>query len=217
MNLFPSLLIYELRFSFIERIFYFDNQIYSYIFTVLCIVIFINAFNMYDGINCQSIIFTLIFFLYLILKYEINYLFVSLVIASIFFINSNYQGKLFLGNNGTILIGSLISIVSITLYNNNISLEVDTIFILMMIPGFDMLRLFYERSIKGSLPFKGDRNHIHHLLIKKYSLIITNAILSLLILVPIFVSYLNTKNNFYIIFISFFSYLYIIFFIKKKL
>ena len=32
----------------------------------------------------------------------------------------------------------------------------------MMLPGIDMLRLFLERILKKN-PFKGDRNHLHHL------------------------------------------------------
>ena len=37
-----------------------------------------------------------------------------------------------------------------------------------MVPGIDMLRLFIQRLLNKQNPFYGDRNHIHHLLLKKY-------------------------------------------------
>ena len=39
-----------------------------------------------------------------------------------------------------------------------------------MLPGLDMLRLFIERIFKKKDPFDGDKNHLHHYLIKKNSL-----------------------------------------------
>lgn len=38
----------------------------------------------------------------------------------------------------------------------------------MIVPGFDMFRLFVQRLIKKRNPFKGDLNHLHHIIKKKF-------------------------------------------------
>ena len=48
-------LIKELKFSFLNKNIQLGN--FSLIFTLLCYLLFINAFNMFDGINLQSSIF----------------------------------------------------------------------------------------------------------------------------------------------------------------
>ena len=54
----------------------------------------------------------------------------------------------------------------------------------MLIPGIDLMRLFFLRILKKTSPFKGDKNHIHHYLIKKYSPLIAVAIIQTLIWLP---------------------------------
>ena len=39
----------------------------------------------------------------------------------------------------------------------------DEVFIILIIPAIDMLRLFFMRVIKKKSPFKGDLNHLHHI------------------------------------------------------
>ena len=58
-----SFIINELRFSFYDQTINLGK--YSILVTLICYLLFINAFNMFDGINLQSIIFSLsiIFFL----------------------------------------------------------------------------------------------------------------------------------------------------------
>ena len=67
-------------------------------------------------------------------------------------------------------------------------------YFLLLLPGIDLIRLTFLRLIKRKNPFYGDRNHIHHLMIKKYPLLITNTLLlSLLSVLPIFLyNFLNS-------------------------
>ena len=48
-----------------------------------------------------------------------------------------------------------------------------------------MFRLFIQRLLNKQNPFYGDRNHLHHLLLKKYGYKLTILIILILILVPI--------------------------------
>ena len=72
----------------------------------------------------------------------------------------------------------------IKFYNSSNNFVCEEIFILMMLPGIDMTRLFIERMIRKN-PLKADKNHLHHLLLKSFNSTKVFLISSFLILVPI--------------------------------
>ena len=184
----------------------------SFIFSVICIVIFINALNMYDGINLQVGIYSVGIFFALIF-YTIEYLFlISLIISLLVFLYLNHKSKVFLGDSGSNLLGFIISFIIIYIANNyeNSNLSIENIFILMMLPGLELIRLFVSRLRKNRHPFSADRNHIHHLILDREgylkSLLITKLyFISLIILMIIFEVYLQLIIVGYII-----LYIYII-------
>ena len=115
---------------------------------------------MFDGQDGQvSIYITFVLFLLLIMGIEI-YFCLGLLIFNVLFLLLNLQKKTFLGDNGVFLIGSLVSFLIIIGYKRN--LLVDEIFIIMILPGIDMLRLFIVRSLQKRSPFSPDRQHFHH-------------------------------------------------------
>tara|TARA_B100000900_G_C20545558_1_gene702381 strand:- start:476 stop:1471 length:996 start_codon:yes stop_codon:yes gene_type:complete len=201
-------LIYFDQNILIEKLYFtsFDLTInlgkYSYIFTILSIIIFLNALNMYDGINLQAGIYSLIVLLTLLLFSKEYYIITILCLSLITFLYLNYKSKIFLGDSGTYSLGFLISYLIITtakVGNYNI-LSADKIFILMMLPGLELIRLFITRLIAKRHPFSSDRNHIHHILSKKFNHIKTISILTLLIVFPlIFVFYFENKLHYMII------------------
>ena len=72
----PELNIFQIRLSFLN-LFFIGN--YSYFWTLLCFLLFINAFNFFDGINLQSAIYSLfIFSIFLIKSYNV-YLILSII------------------------------------------------------------------------------------------------------------------------------------------
>jgi UDP-GlcNAc:undecaprenyl-phosphate GlcNAc-1-phosphate transferase len=89
-----------------------------------------------------------------------------------------------MGDSGTLLLSTLISFLIIKTYNTENSLFADDIFLLMLIPGIDLLRLAILRIFKKKHPFKADNEHIHHYLSSKFSLIKTTIIIQSLIIVP---------------------------------
>lgn len=161
---------------------------FSIIFTIFCYLVFINAFNMFDGINLQSASYTMIVLLFIVLNYHFSFIFFILIIYLIFFLYLNFKNKSFLGDNGSLLIPFLIGFFFIKLYNNGIIKNTDEIFIFMIVPGIDMVRLFFERIMNKRNPLSFDRNHLHHLLIKKKSFQITTFTIILFILMPIIIS-----------------------------
>ena len=200
-----SISIYEYR-IFLE--------VFSVLFTVFCIIVLINSLNFYDGINGQLLIFFLIMFSYLLFKTN-RFEFYSLIIIIILFcLFLNLNNQMFLGDNG-VYVMSTILITSI-IYEHNVYknfIYADEIFFLLLLPGIDLTRLTIFRLINGKNPFYGDRNHIHHLMIKRYSLLITNIFLTLLSILPIFL-----YNIFYLNFYAIFSIFLIIYiFLIKNL
>ncbi len=128
-----SLLINNLEFSFAK------NKIFlgwfSIPFTVLCFILFINAFNMFDGINLQCGLYTLQIFLVLFFITN-NIIFIYLIIPITFFLILNYLNLCFLGNNGSSIISFSISVIIIKIYNTDALIYADDIFIIMCVPRF---------------------------------------------------------------------------------
>ena len=207
------LIIKNLKFFFLENIIHVGK--YSYIFTIFCFLVFINAFNMFDGINLQSSIYSLTLLIYLFFLNQNSLLVSFLIIFILFFIYLNHQNKSFLGDSGTLLISFILSVIFIKSFNEKKIIYSDEILIYMIVPGLDMIRLFFERIKNKRNPFSFDRLHLHHLLLKKYNYIKTISIIMLLICVPIILNTFNFKKLM-IILITIFAYSLIIFTLKKK-
>ena len=171
-------------------------------FTILSFLLFINALNMFDGIDLQVPIYTLIIFLYLFLIKN-NQLIVFILPVMIFIIYFNYKKKLFLGDSGTNLLASLITILLVKQYNSGYQIiYCDEIFLLMLIPGIDMLRLFVIRILKGKNPFSSDNQHLHHLYLNKLSKFLTIFVIQIHILIPIIIFNFFNDLLFFLIFVS---------------
>jgi UDP-GlcNAc:undecaprenyl-phosphate GlcNAc-1-phosphate transferase len=158
-----NLIIYELRFSFLE--YPILLKYFTTFFTILCILLFINACNMIDGLNLLSISYFIFIIFFFIFNKYISNLFILLIFYYIFFIYLNNKNQIFLGDNGTISISFLLSYFFLKSYNANFISNVDIIFLIMAVPGLDMFRLFLERILNKKNPFKADSNHLHHLIL----------------------------------------------------
>ena len=206
-------LIKTLNFSFLNKKFILGD--YSFLFTLFCYVVFLNAFNMFDGINLQASSYSLIILIYFLAITQNSILLFILIIFILFFKYLNSRNKSFLGDNGSLLISFIISFILIKLFNQNLILFSDEIFVLLMIPGVDMIRLFFERIKNQRNPLSFDRLHLHHLLIDKFSHTRTLSIINFLIILPIICIYLK-MNNSLIILSSICIYLLLLFFIRKN-
>ena len=118
----------------------------------------------------------------------------------------NIKNMLFLGDGGVYLMSIILSISLI--YEHNIHKSIvfaDEIFFLLLLPGLDLLRLTISRSLNKKNPLLGDRQHIHHLFINKFSLLFSNILLLLMSILPLFLFALLNLN----FFIAFFAFLII--------
>ena len=214
-------------FFFIDLIYFetfsktFSLEIMSIFFSVLCLLLLINAFNLIDGINGLAILIAIIWLSYFFNYFDnMNLSYILLIISLFIILPFNLKGYFFLGDSGSILLGSIIGSIFISNYNQSALLitqrPVEEIFILFMVPGIDMFRLFLERILKGKNPFSSDGNHLHHHLIKRYNLSKSLFIYLLLILIPLISCNLKIISTYLIIFLSIILYVSLLLFLRKK-
>jgi UDP-GlcNAc:undecaprenyl-phosphate GlcNAc-1-phosphate transferase len=208
-----SYLIKKVNFSFYNySSLIIENNMLSMLFTIFCIVCFVNALNLFDGINLQVILYTMGCIIYLFFTEYSLFLLITLI-TLIFFSHLNYQNKSFLGDSGVYFLAIVISLSVINLHNRNL-IFADQIIFLFLIPGFEIVRLFLERIYKKKNPLLGDNEHIHHLLKKKIK-IGTAFIVVIFSFFPIGLYTMNFSSLF--IFLLMLSmYLIIIFFLKNN-
>jgi len=211
----PEINLELVKISFLKKTYYFNE--YSFFFTTLSFLLLANAINMFDGINLQLILFCLFIFIVFIIKGFLSLFFILLSISFIFLGLLNFKNKVFIGDGGCYLISALVGCSFIYQYQNYDNfLFGDEIFIILLIPSIDMLRLFISRIICKKHPFKGDLNHLHH----KVDNFVKNKNLTVLITIclcvfPSFLMILEFKT-YYILIINLIIYLSIILFLDNK-
>lgn len=211
-----GLKVSRLDFSFFDfKVLFFRSQI---ILSLLSLLAYINLINMFDGINLQSSLhFLAILIILLMVKFiDINF-FIFFFIFFLFFCYFNKNEKIFLGDSGTMVLGFLLGYMLLKKHNIDY-INSDIIFFITVIPLLDMFRLIILRIINGRNPFHGDRNHLHHRLIKKYNILQTNLIIFCIVFFPFSLSYyFDFKYNLFFLMISFFLYIFTIFATSEKL
>lgn len=207
-------IISKLNFSFLTFSIYLSNL--SFFITLLCSLLFINALNMFDGIDLQAGSYVIVILIIFIIKSILINLSIVLIFSILLFLYYNYKKKSYLGNSGVLFLGYLVSYFFIKSNNLNSKIfNADEIFIIMFLPGLDMLRLFFYRIFNGRHPFKGDRKHIHHLLLSIFSEKKTYLILQAFIIFSI-TGYYLFYYKFYFIIILLFLYFFLINLLLKK-
>ena len=208
-----TLVIRQLNFTFLENTIELRN--FSHLFTILCVLLFINALNMFDGINMQVATYSIIIFVIFLSKDIYIHLSIILIFSLIVFLFFNFQNKMFLGDSGTHLLAFVVSYIIIKSHNIEQIFSPEEIFIILSLPGLDMFRLFLFRIIKGKNPFKSDRNHIHHLILRKMSLIKTFLLIQFIIIINILLYY-YFQNKLNILFLNLFSYIVLFLFFSQE-
>ena len=208
---FLSVIIYkflginEVKFILVDKIGLIHIYYGSIFFSVFCLLLFQNSMNMIDGLNGLSTSIFIGLLLFLLLKNLSldQFIIIQLTLFLIIFLFFNLKNKIFMGDAGIYFLSCFIGLCVIHLSQNQSNITVNSIFLIMILPGIDMLRLFIQRIYNKTYPFNPDKNHIHHILIKKYSSNITLAIILCLSFFPI-IAFEFLKINYFITLILFF-------------
>ncbi len=216
-TIFPELRIKHIIFSenFFIKTLHFENKvILSIAVTILCYQLLIHSFNMTDGHDgiASLIAITWLVYIYFV-KSNFQFL-VPIITTLLLFIYFNLKSKIFLGDSGNYFLSTLLG--SLIILNNNSykNFLAEEIFILLMLPGIDMFRLFLTRIKNKKNPLIGDRRHLHHFLFQKLNKRKTTFIYFLIFITPIFFLHFKILSENYII--IFFLVIYIAIISKFK-
>ena len=208
-----TLTINSLNSYYFQLFVFTDNLLIVYFFPVLCILLLINAFNFTDGLNCLAGLVGLSFFIYICIKnYEVLNSLYLLIISIIIFLYLNYKKFIFLGDSGNYLISIITAAIILkeNFYNPE-GYYIEEIFLLFLIPGVDMLRLFITRIIKKRNPFERDDHHFHYLLFYNFGYHKTILLYLCLVNIPIYIFYFFNNLILLIILFTLFFYAYLIY------
>lgn len=156
----------------------------SWPLTVFAAVGIINAINLIDGVNglssgfcfIASVLFSIIF--YRTGNIAMTTLAVSAAGAIVPFFLHNIFGnstKMFIGDGGTLVIGTMMSIFVIYILHSGSSCStyaeeglglIPLTLSIMSVPIFDTLRVMSMRILRGTSPFHPDRTHLHHIFLE---------------------------------------------------
>jgi UDP-GlcNAc:undecaprenyl-phosphate GlcNAc-1-phosphate transferase len=150
----------------------------SSIMTIIATVGIINAVNMIDGVDglAGSVGLAATAMLAAVAAYAGNNLlsrdlvFVAAALAGFLIYNLrspwNARAAIFLGNAGSQLLGLVIAVAAFRLTQNGQHPVGPQLAPFLLAPAlFDCLTLIIRRLRVGASPFKGDRNHLHHLML----------------------------------------------------
>ena len=213
LTIFPELRIKNIIFSdnfFIKNLNLENKLILSIAVTILCYQLLIHSFNMADGHDGIASLMAITWFAYIyFVKTNFQFL-VPIMTALLLFIYFNLKSKIFLGDSGNYFLSSLLG--SLIIFSNNTykNFLAEEIFILLMLPGIDMLRLFLSRIKNKQNPLIGDRRHLHHFLFKRLNKEKTTFLYFLLFITPIFFLYFKILSENYIIIFFLIIYIFII-------
>lgn len=157
-------------------------EMFSLLLTYFAVIVVINSFNLIDGIDglagSLGLISTVIFGTYFLNVNMLPYAVIAFSLAGslLAFLIFNFQpAKIFMGDTGSLLVGTINAILVIKFINvagtDEVSFRITSSpavgFTILMVPLLDTLRVFGIRIFHRRSPFSPDRNHIHHLLLDK--------------------------------------------------
>ena len=168
-------------------------RIASQIFTVFVFLVIVNAINFIDGIDGMAI--TEVIKVILLVEFfstthtPIYFLGILIILSCLplYYLNFKKENKVFLGDAGSLLFGTLIAVYLFHVLGTDYTFKEPyqmnkPLFTMSLIiyPLIDLLRVFIIRISNKKSPFSPDKNHIHHRLLNNgYSHFIIVSIIQL--------------------------------------
>ncbi len=156
-----------------------SNKMINIFFVTFCILIVINGSNFIDGLNTLSLgYYFLIICLLHFLKFELVFDGLTLIYILLTILILNLLNRLYLGDNGSYLIGLLFSYLLIQLHVSNNLISPYFIILLLWYPATEILFSIIRKKLKNKSPMLPDNEHLHQLLFKKLNKKINIKLLS---------------------------------------
>ncbi|MCH5232223.1 MAG: undecaprenyl/decaprenyl-phosphate alpha-N-acetylglucosaminyl 1-phosphate transferase [Muribaculaceae bacterium] len=155
----------------------------GWISTAFIVVYVVNSINLIDGIDgLASGLSTVAFIFYAIIFYFAGQYSYSLLAAAAagtllpffyynVFGNAKKQKKIFMGDTGALTTGMILVFLSIAVLHIEDAPAIEDYNVLILavsplvIPCFDVVRVYFHRLVRHRNPFLPDKSHIHHKLL----------------------------------------------------
>ena len=155
-----------------------SNNIFSSLFVLLCFLFIINGANLIDGFNGLLAINLII--INSLLAYinladginEFSVVIIGQIIVLFSFLLFNFpSAKIFLGDSGSYLLGSIVALNVIT--TNNLNPDYSSFFFctLLFYLFFEVFFSFFRKIIQKKSPIHPDNKHLHMLIFEKVAFI----------------------------------------------
>lgn len=158
-------------------------ELATYAITYMTIIVITNSFNLIDGLDglagTIAIISLLAFGVWFYVADDIIFSVLSFAMlgAILAFLIFNWEpSEVFMGDTGALVIGMTLAIMAIHFMDTNFNLpaghpyrfsaSIGTVICIIVIPLVDTLRIVILRLSKRQSPFKPDKSHIHHALMR---------------------------------------------------
>lgn len=207
----------------------------QYVLTIVVITGVVNAFNLMDGVDGLvgglSVLGFCLFLLTAIYfnDYFLGFLSVIFIGATIGFLKYNLSSKkIFMGDSGSLFLGFILVTIGIHFMKKQTithNYEYAYGFLLLItffsIPVLDSIRVYLGRIKEGDSPFKADKSHLHHLLLriglthKKVALTVITFCLLLFFIGFGLVTYFSTTLIILVTFLVFWTIIKILFMIAN--
>jgi len=205
------------------------------LFTVFVVIVITNGFNLIDGVDGLAggigVISSFSFGVIALLMDQSDMAIIAFTLmgALLGFLKYNFfPAKIFMGDTGSLLVGMILSILSINVISHGLVTETIKLpnkgpllaIAILAIPLFDSLRVFVVRIMKGRHPLSAGRGHIHHALLnlglghKKTSLILYSFAISIIVFSYYLLEF-NVNDSIAILSVISFILLYIPFYLLK--
>lgn len=161
----------------------FPHDYINYAITILWVIGIMNSINMLDNMDAVTSMVSLsifggllfnYFFFFTDLDVGIAYVLIGVIAALISFMYFNWSpAKMYMGDNGSQVLGSLLASLSILLVWNNtqsqclcaIPSQIQMVTLIFLIPLVDTTTVTINRLLKGKSPFIGGKDHTTHFLV----------------------------------------------------
>ncbi|MBU2948245.1 glycosyltransferase family 4 protein [Zobellia uliginosa] len=167
------------------------NEIPYYLYLIIAgfmMLTIINSYNLIDGIDgLASVVGIVIMVIYTTIFYMTGEYFFALIsitmnasLMAFLGFNLSSDKKIFMGDTGSLIVGLIISILTLKFLALRPTAYTELPFLLenapliaisiLIVPLFDTARVFTIRIANKKGPFSPDRNHTHHVLIDYWGL-----------------------------------------------
>lgn len=195
---------------------------FSIPFTLICTLFLINSFNYFDGLDgilCSTSISILAILFFLVSDQNIQYFLICLFIPIVIFLFFNFSifnlPKLFLGDSGSLLLGTIIAFVLIYFEMNKITHPILLAWSISIFV-YEFLSINLIRLKNNKYIFEPGFDHLHHIIFKKFkSIFLTNLTISFLNIIFFICGYLSFQLINPLASLIFFIFLFVIYFLLR--